>query len=55
MSPDHFWIPIHLFFRLYLFILERERAEGRTEREGQADSMLNAEPKAGFHPMTLRS
>jgi len=39
---------------------ERERtwwggAEGKGERESQADSTLNRESDAGVNPMTLRS
>jgi len=33
----------------------RERADGGAEGEGQADSMLRAEPDVGLNPMTLRS
>ena len=49
-----------LFFKIYFFNLEWEYAhkqEGQREREkeSQADTTLNAEPRVGPHPMTLRS
>ena len=30
-------------------------AEGKRERESQADSVLSVEPNTGLDPMTLRS
>ena len=35
--------------------MSRGEAEGGTEGEGQADSMLSAEPNVGLDPTTLRS
>lgn len=44
-------------FKKILFILGREKAQGweggGAEGEGQADSVLSAEPYVGFNPRTL--
>ena len=40
---------------IYLRETERERERGRTEVEGQADSVLSMKPVAGLDLTTLRS
>ena len=40
---------------IYLYERERQRMEGGTEEEGQADSQLSVEPDKGLDPRTLRS
>ena len=52
--------PSVFFFKIYLFILEREgasggRGRGRRERESQPDFRLSTEPDTGLDPTILRS
>lgn len=50
---------VFIFFKIELFILERGNPRGGAREEGekefQANSLLNVESNARFHPTTLRA
>ena len=46
---------LFLFFKYFIYFLERERVGAGAKKEGEADSQLSREPDVGLNPRTVES